>query len=363
MLIVDALPAGFGDCLWIEYGAPRAGPIVLIDGGLGATADVIRDRVRHALQERNVANLRIRLFVITHIDKDHINGALAFLANPKVPVEFDEIWFNGRPQLENGRFGRADRLGVAEGEKLWQMLRDEHADAWNRSWGDQPIAVPATGPLPVCPLDDIATITMLGPAPVRLRDLADQWEAVVGEFARREEAEADARSDLLGKEEVWPPTLLPYRADSAVPNGSSIAFLLEVEGRKLFLTGDAFSEDLESSIRRLPGHDASRRTRADLFKLPHHGSERNYSPDLAKMLDCERYLFSTNCRQHRHPNYSTILRILESGGPRAQLQFNYEEDKTVCWRDRRTDVSSRFAEYDTTYPAVPASFGLRNIWE
>jgi Metallo-beta-lactamase superfamily len=368
MVIVDALPAGFGDCLWIEYGAPRAGPIVLVDGGLGATADVIRERVRHAIKERNVDRIRIRLFVITHIDKDHINGALAFLKNPKVPVDFDEIWFNGRPQLEIGKFGRTDLLGVNEGEKLWQTLRDDYRPTWNRSQDGGPVVVPATGSLPVYPLDDTATITLLGPSPKRLQALTWEWEAVVGEFAEpekdSEDEDLDARPDLLGKAETWPPQLLDYDdPDDATPNGSSIAFLLEVEGRKLFLTGDAFSEDLESSIRRLPGYDTSRRTYADLFKLPHHGSERNFSPALAAMLDCERYLFSTNCRQHRHPNYSTILRILASGGRRARLQFNYEEDKTICWRDRRTDVPSQFPDYDTEYPKLGMPFGHRNTWE
>lgn len=390
MLIVDTLPAGFGDCLWIEYGEPRFGSIVLIDGGLSATANVIRERVRHALRERNIARLRIRLFVITHIDKDHINGALAFLENPQVPVDFDEIWFNGRPQLEVGKFGHTDLLGVREGERLWQMLAVDHRKTWNRWQGGGPIVVSATGPLPVYPLDELATLTLLGPHRERLRALTEEWETVVGEIVQSEtkandefaedwgsvigEIEvpetgagdeiADAHPDFLGKMETWPPSLLNYDdPDNATANGSSIAFLLEVGGRKLFMTGDAFSEDLESSMRRLPGYDSSRRICADLFKLPHHGSERNFSPNLAKMLDCERYLFSTNCRQHRHPNYSAILRILAAGGRRPRLQFNYEADKTTCWRNRKRDVPSQFPDYDTEYPAVGTPFGHRNSWE
>src|ERR1700752_4301776 len=115
MLVVEALPAEFGDCLWIEYGDAKSPTTLLIDGGLGATAEKIRERIRRALEERGVNKLTLRLFVITHIDKDHINGALAFLQAPGVPVEFDEIWFNGRPQLAQDKFGRTDLLGIKEG--------------------------------------------------------------------------------------------------------------------------------------------------------------------------------------------------------------------------------------------------------
>jgi beta-lactamase superfamily II metal-dependent hydrolase len=376
VLRVDALPAGFGDCLWIEWGTGADRPVILIDGGLKATAETIRERVRVAQQERTVKRLVIRLFVITHIDRDHIDGALEFLKDPQVPVDFTEIWFNGRPQLARAKLARTDLLGVVAGEHLSELLLRSFAPSWNSWCEGKAVVVPAKGPLPQYDLDAHASLTLLGPTPERLKRLTQTWEEVVGELTAdavkrpdllggepTAESVESERADLLGKAEMWPPVWGEYtQPDNTPANGSSIALVLEVEGHRLLLSGDAYSEDLEAALRRFVTPDHDGRIAFDLVKLPHHGSERNFSPGLAQLFDSDRYLFSTNCRTHRHPNFATILRIIRHSPRRPRLQFNYEADKTICWRDRRSDLAPEFSRFDTDYPERSAPWGLRNEW-
>ena len=376
MLRVDALPAGFGDCLWIEWGSDSNRSVMLIDGGLKATAEAIRRRIRHALEERGAQHLTIRLFVITHIDRDHIDGALAFLDDPQVPVDFTEIWFNGRPQLERAKLARTDLLGVVAGANLSDLLGERYDRQWNHWSKGDAIAIADEGPLPRYQLDASASLTLLGPSLERLKSLTSAWEDVMGEFTPEvgkradllgdeltEEAEEPLRADLLGKAEAWPPRWSDYdNPDNTPANGSSIAFVLEAEGRRLMLCADAYAEDLLGGLERLDGIGTNQRVMFDLVKLPHHGSERNFSPELAQRIDCDRYLVSTNCRVHRHPNFATVLRILRLSDRRVRLQFNYEGDKTVCWRDRKADVVGGFADYDTEYAEPGCVWGLRNEW-
>ena len=42
MLTLQMLPAGCGDCLWLEYGTGAAKRVVIIDGGLTETATALR---------------------------------------------------------------------------------------------------------------------------------------------------------------------------------------------------------------------------------------------------------------------------------------------------------------------------------
>ena len=70
MLTLEVLPAGHGDCLWIEYGDPASPWRILIDGGAQGT-------YKRALQSRLArAKGELELLVITHVDGDHIAGVL-----------------------------------------------------------------------------------------------------------------------------------------------------------------------------------------------------------------------------------------------------------------------------------------------
>ena len=80
MLRLQMLPAGCGDCLWLEYGPPGESRIVIIDGGVSDTAKALRRRIETALQEREATVLEVELLVVTHIDNDHILGIIELTA-------------------------------------------------------------------------------------------------------------------------------------------------------------------------------------------------------------------------------------------------------------------------------------------
>ena len=72
MFQIEMLPAGRGDCLWIEYGSCSDVHRILIDGGPEGTYDVLRERIL-ALPP---AERRFELIVLTHVDRDHIAGLI-----------------------------------------------------------------------------------------------------------------------------------------------------------------------------------------------------------------------------------------------------------------------------------------------
>jgi len=72
MFRIEMLPAQQGDALWIEYGDPTSPHRVLIDAGTPPTYQVVRDRIRQLPEGAR----DIELFIVTHIDTDHIGGAI-----------------------------------------------------------------------------------------------------------------------------------------------------------------------------------------------------------------------------------------------------------------------------------------------
>ena len=164
---------------------------------------------------------------------------------------------------------------------------------------------------------------------------------------------------MLGGHDNWPPVLIEGEKepkDSSVPNGSSIALLLEYQGKAVLLTGDARADDLEASLQQLREQRQESRLPLAAFKLPHHGSANNLSQALIEGVDCEHFLISTDGSRFLHPDQQALLRILKFNKSRPHLRFNYDKATTGIWRDQKKDVvRGQFQDYDTAYPDNPGS--------
>ena len=151
MLSIDMLAARYGDCLWIEYGDPGHPRRILVDCGLRTGYHAVAERLRAR------PDIAFELFVMTHIDADHIAGAIPLLQEFG-PERFGEVWFNGRDHLPFP----PDVLGVLQGQ-IFSELIAERGFSWNWRWNGRAIMVPDDGPLPVVELPDGMKLTLLSP--------------------------------------------------------------------------------------------------------------------------------------------------------------------------------------------------------
>src|ERR1700687_5538080 len=151
------LPAGYGDCLWIEYGEDQTRPHrVLIDGGTPASFGALSARLKRLPEKSR----QFELFVITHIDSDHIGGALPLLdRRAELSVQFDDVWFNGYIHIQPGF---DDVLGPVQGEKLTKHIVDQKL-AWNAAFKNRGVVVSDRGALPTKVLPGGLKLTLLSP--------------------------------------------------------------------------------------------------------------------------------------------------------------------------------------------------------
>jgi beta-lactamase superfamily II metal-dependent hydrolase len=327
MFRIDMLPAGHGDCLWIEYGDPAAPRRVLIDGGPRGTYKRILAPKLHSLSR---PERRFELLVITHIDADHIAGALELLQDKETGFAAADVWFNGYRHLPDEH---PDTLGPVQGEVLTDLLRRPGV-TWNGAFGKAAVVVPPQGTLPQRTLEGGLVLTVLSPTPGKLATLKPTWGEEVrkaGLDPNRESAtpiEPPEGFQVLGAPDVEALVAEPFSEDAAEANGSSIALLAEFEGRRVLLCGDAHPSVLTAAIKRL---GSGVRLALDACKLSHHGSKANVHRQFLEAIDCPTYLFSTNGAYFKHPDRQAVARVITWGGAQPRLHFNYRSACNAVW--------------------------------
>lgn len=320
---LSLLPARHGDCILIEYGEHPPWHRVLIDGGTDPTWKSLRP----TLEAITPAERKFELMVITHVDADHIGGSLKVF-DPGVPqLELADIWFNGYRHLQP-----VQAFGPVQGEKLTTLLLPRMAQ-WNKAFSGNAVVVPSAGGLPVRKLPGGMKLTLLSPTPDKLLKLLPKWEAACKKAGLEPGVPDTPEPSPMGLQpmgaiDVEQLADLPFKEDTAEPNGSSIAFLAEYGGKSVLFGADAHPSVLEASIARLPGGEVT----VDAFKLAHHGSKHNTSPALLQKVKTRRYLFSTNGAQFYHPDRETIARIVLPK-KQSELWFNYRSQYTEIWDD------------------------------
>lgn len=349
MLAIEMLQAGHGDALVVEYGSGKQARRLLVDAGTVHAYDVVRARL---LQRRDS---QYEAFVITHVDEDHIGGAIALLKDPDLRDRIDHVWFNGYAHSERG----GNVLGPIDGERLTRAIIDG-GYTWNEPFVDPvspkvggAIVVPSTGNLPTFELNGGATLYLLSPTGKKLKRMAAVWEKVViaAGLVPGEGTDRDGRAPKPHRKEV--PVLHgvlsetelealsgPTRVDTSAANGSSIAFVLEYDGVRALLAADAHPVTLVNGLKRFARMKGEPRVRIDLCKLPHHGSRANVTTELLEAIDTSCYLISTDGMNFGHPDDEALARVLRASARPPHIYCNYATDRTKGWVSRAAHVGA-----------------------
>jgi len=301
--------------------------------------------------------------VLTHIDADHINGVLPLFDNPNLNARFEDIWFNGWHQVS--RF-----LGVKQGEDFSKLLEDPARSLpWNRAVtlkGEKypaPMVLPSDKPPPTFELPGGLRLTLLSPGADQLKRLGREWRQVL--------LQLEPGKAMLGRKRPPPPVTdfakfdletLARKAgtkDTSVANGSSIALLAEFDEHAILLTGDAHADVLAKSITALQQARGRKneKLKLDALKLSHHGSVNGTTGELLALLDCQRYLVSSNGNIFYHPDREAMARVILDGGKRPTLCFNYRSPLNELWD--APELKARY-DYRTEYPPEGQA-GLRVV--
>ena len=381
MVTFEALNALYGDCLLLRYPGPDGNErLWIIDGGpksdkvsgkpLAVWKDVLLPRLKEIYP--TTTPVPVALGMVSHIDDDHINGiqkltnelVAATPANPTA-VKFARFWFNSFDDLVGPKPAGlpADVAMATTASLVDQVLPhvdDDHAQLVMESVpqgmalaadlgtlklkGNKPIngLVVAKKGQEAFTIDG-AKLTVIGPRQDRIDKLRAEWANALQKPTK--EARQAALQDLF---------LSDKSLDRSVPNLSSIVVLVERQGRKLLLTGDANGKDIVSAWGEL-GLEAGP-VKIDLLKMPHHGSVRNTPKNFLQLFVADHYVFSANGK-YDNPDPPVIEAIVKMRGHRKiALHFTNAD---LTWskpykleKDKQTvsNLAGMLAALRTAYP-------------
>jgi len=352
-IAIEVLPARFGDCLLVECYPQTAarGRVwrMLVDGGPPDTWPTLRARLAALPPEDRYLDL----LVITHIDSDHLGGVIGLLAQGVEGLTIREVWFNGPPHLPDPVTHRT--RSVAQGERVADILAPSSTTIpWNAAFDGAAAATSGAEDIVERRIPGGPRITVLSPTMHRLAHLAHIWAKALDKARRGEPELPEAMTEPLAPigdlRELAAGKTTP---DRSVPNGSSIALLVEHGGASCLLGADAFANVLGAGLYGLAHARNVAHIPVDLVKLPHHTSCANITRELIAIAPASHYVTSTNGDRFGHPDDIALARVAVGAPAGATFWFNYDYERTRRWAE-----PLRRHGHTTRYPLSPDG-GLR----
>lgn len=356
---IKILPANNGDCI-IVYSDDRA---IVIDGGYGFTyTNFLKPELEGFVSQGG----HVSLLVVTHIDKDHISGIIKMLREQQQvhTVDIHNIWHNSYRHLQNtdmiivsdieedvnvhdicieGGKGIQD-ANAFQGSTLASLIL-KSGIAWNSQFKGNAVNTDTRQEVDI----EGFSINLLSPNTNCLEELKIEWytelfKKGILQTSHSSEYWDDAFEFLLSKDkpafisrrrnagsvfDIENLLKTKYVPDTSVTNISSIAFVLEYEGKRILFLGDSASETIVEQLKKIYP-DAQCPIWFDMVKLAHHGSFYNSSPEFFNLVDSDKWVISTDGSTYDHPDQETLAHIIASTRERRRtIYFNYSLQKAV----------------------------------
>ena len=370
-MIIDMFPAENGDAFLIRFDNKKN---ILIDMGY---ADTYKNHIKDSLLKIKNENQCIDLLIITHIDEDHIEGAIEFFKengsadNPNI-IEVKEVWHNSyrhlqfdkkkicnitgfeKTQLEEIKLSNSRVVSKEINETRQVSARQGSTLAgylyglgyvnnkWNSSFKGAAVNLDNKNEI-----DDIK-IYLLSPDTNKLKNLSSLWmkrlRKIDADFSISDEeifddayemyikkvkpiSEIDEDKnisyDLTNFETFIKKDIKQGRKDSSKSNGASIAFVLEYKEKRILFLGDSHEDIIIEGLKRYK--ENGKTLKFDVVKVSHHGSIKNNFKWIEDIV-ADNYLISTNGEKHNHPSIEVIAKILKVNEQKKTLYFNYPVD-------------------------------------
>lgn len=326
MMKIKVFPASNGDSFLITLGQTNRKNI-LVDGGTGVEC---YRKICEEIEIIKQKNEFIDLLIITHIDDDHISGIISVFEDDSIDKSIiKEVWFNSGDKLSAfyntiQQPTREIRLVSQNNTKVSIQQGITLESELNKYGAWYPSLIYA---------DDIsnnrfdrfgAKITLLSPRLENLNKLNRKWET-----EKDKEVKVTSKNDYTAS--ISDLLINRFKEDKSVPNGSSIAFLLEFENHKILMLGDSHPSVIIKSLKAIK-ITKDNKLKVNLMKVSHHGSKKNTNEKLLDLIECKNFIISTDGSKHGLPHKECLARIINHY-KETNLYFNYKINNIFTSKD------------------------------
>ncbi len=358
-LKIKMLQASHGDCMLMELNTNNNKVFtILIDGG---TEDSYKNQIRENLEEYLEGDKKIDLVIITHSDDDHISGMNYILKNKKIVSKIEKVIYNSPYAV--GKY-----LSKWDGEDLTKSIPPKVIEKTNISSGFRKIKKNDnaneennaeksvnTSALKANELQQILfdleklnmnlvtnngesdieekgiSICFLSPTLELLENFYKKYKADIDEGKRNilSANTGRAKSDYnISFNELIKNTEIKKLSKY---NMASLAFIVyeQCTSQSILIMGDSSYKVVTEKLLTLKDKDGllygqNNPLRLDYLKVSHHGSICDLTEEFLKIIDCKKFLISTDGSSFNHPDKKLIARIYNKIND-ATFYFNYDE--------------------------------------
>lgn len=340
---IKFLKAFNGDCIWISFLENEIIRNIIIDGGIGDTYKSKLKRTGELYETIKYIRdneQKIDLLILTHFDDDHIGGLLRWFNQDKEAYTLvKKVWFNSGKEIATHFKLNPNKdlsIKIIETDEDFYTSTKQGIDfeeylikhkIWDKRIIKQGDVIEEFG----------LKFKILSPNETKLKDLIQQYKKEEDYFTSGGEYDFDTTLKEFIEEEKKSNFL--FKEDKSIPNGSSIAFIMQYQNKNFLFLGDSHPSVVVEGLKMFEV-DKEKKMGIDLMKISHHGSKHNTSAQLLEIIDCNNFLISTNGSKHGLPNKRTIARIIHSN-PNANIYFNYEDLKERIFKDIDFEFSKK----------------------
>ncbi|MFG2948484.1 ComEC/Rec2 family competence protein [Streptomyces adustus] len=280
---IDLLPVGEGskggDAIALRFGNLRGArgeqTVMVVDGGYTDCGDALVEHIKDHYDTD-----RIDIVVSTHTDQDHICGLKRVLEKMQVGQLLMHLPWDHSATMERARTSTYWR-GKLNDQARRMLEAAMELEALARERGIE-VVEPFAG---IGSKDGVFTV--LGPSETYYEQLLTELVGPTVKSSAQLAYEAMVRKLLEAAKklvpETWQDETLRDDGTTTAANNASVVSLLEVDGMKLLLTGDAGIPALTHVVDELEDRGFAA---GDLgfVQVPHHGSRNNVGPTVLDRL-------------------------------------------------------------------------------
>ncbi|MDX5475744.1 MAG: MBL fold metallo-hydrolase [Bacillaceae bacterium] len=348
---IKVFPAANGDCFLIGIKDDIGIKHILIDGGKG---ELCHGKLKDQFEWLEKHNLCIDLLVVTHIDDDHIGGILKLFQDKEINNSIiNKVWFNSGTLISSKLGGEINRdlsiipepqskeMSVRQGLTFEGLLKETNIWDKNLIYSGQKYNL------------DTVNIIILSPDNDTLNELNRKWDSEIEKMKMKNKKKRKMASSTDYHKTIDELSFEEFEEDTSLFNKSSIAFILEYQDYKLLMLGDSHPSTIVSSLKNL-GYSEENKLKVNIMKVSHHASKKNTSDELLKLIECEKFIISSDGSKHGLPNKQSLARIVRKMKKPVTFYFNYssldriftpqectDENITCIYLDNTNDYTTR----------------------
>lgn len=277
---IDFLPVGngsrSGDAIAVRYGSPGSYKVMVYDGGTKESGQALVDHIK-----AYYGTERVDYVVNSHPDGDHALGLSVILEQ----LDVGELWLH-RPWEYSAEIRDYFKDGRITNNSLAERLKEKMGAAYALEQLATEKGIPIFEPFQGSKIGDFEVFS-----PDR------DWyvHELIPEFAKSPEQKAlekasnsfaasplnsfaeMARKAIEWIAEYWHIESLREDVETSAENESSVVLYGAIDGRGIFLAGDAGVRGLHSAADYAEAMGISISTSLKFSQIPHHGSRNNVS--------------------------------------------------------------------------------------